>query len=41
MNSSFKVTYAVSVTLGFIFLDEIEACQFEIQSFSAASSVKF
>ena len=32
MNSSFKVTYAISVSVGFIFLKEIEPCQSVILS---------
>ena len=42
MNSSFKLNFMLSVlTVGFSFLEEIKPCQFEIQNFSAASSVKF
>ena len=37
MNSTFHAV----LTLGFIFIEEIEPCQFEIQNFSVASSVKF
>ena len=42
MNSPFKVHFMISVLiLSLIFIEEIEPCQFEIQNFSVASSVKF